>query len=83
MTSCTVQVISGTFRSTAAGSTATPVRRGTRFELLVMLPGKRAAIIVQEARVRWTRGQEFGLCFETVRLDEATRLETYITKKIS
>jgi hypothetical protein len=38
-----------------------PVRSGMRFELLILLPGKRAAIIVQEARVPWTRGREFGL----------------------
>lgn len=59
-----------------------PVRCGMRFELLVLLPNKRAAISVQEARVRWPRGQEFGLCFETVRLHEATRLEAYVRNKV-
>lgn len=49
------------------------VRCGMRFELLVTLPCERAAIIVQEARVRWTRGQEFGLYIEKLRLNEARR----------
>lgn len=34
-------------------------------------------------KVRSTRGQEFGLCFEKVGLHDATRLETYIRNKIS
>lgn len=58
------------------------VRCGMRFELLVLLPDKRTATIVQEARVRWTCRPKFGLCFETVRLHEATRLETYVRNKI-
>ena len=59
------------------------VRSGMQFELLVMLPGKRSAIIVQTAEVAWTRGQEFGLRLQTLRPEEATRLHTYITKNIS
>ena len=59
------------------------VRHGMRFELLVMLPGKRASFIVQEARVMWTRGQEFGLRLEKLRPRDATRLETYIRNNIS
>lgn len=59
-----------------------PVRRGMRFELLIMLPGKRAAIIVQEARVTWARGQEFGLRFDTLLTHEAAHLEQYIVNKI-
>lgn len=59
------------------------VSRGMRFEVLVMLPGKPVSIIVQEAKVTWTRGHEFGLRFETLLPQEATRLEQYITKTIS
>lgn len=59
-----------------------PVRRGMRFELLIMLPGNRAAIIVQEARVTWARGQEFGLRFDTLLTHEAARLEQYIINRI-
>ena len=59
------------------------VLRGTRLEVLVMLRGKRASFIVQEARVMWTRGQEFGLRLEKLRPRDATRLETYIRNNIS
>ncbi len=58
------------------------VRRGIRFELLVVLPGKHDAIIVQEARVTWARGQEFGLRFDTLLTHEAARLEQYIVNNI-
>jgi len=59
------------------------VRQGMRFELLVMLPGKRAAIIVQAAEVAWTRGREFGLRLQKLRRKEAVCLQTFITNQIS
>lgn len=58
------------------------VRSGMRFELLILLPGKRAAIIIQEACVSLTCGREFGLRMITLQPGETVRLEKYINGRM-
>lgn len=60
-----------------------PVRAGMRFKLLVLLPGKHASLVIREAQVAWTRGQEFGLSLVSVQAHEAARLEKFVRQKIA
>lgn len=55
---------------------------GTQFELLIMLPGRRASIVVQAAQVAWTRGQEFGLRLLTLHPVDQHRLERFVAWRV-
>lgn len=59
------------------------VRTGTRLTLLVHLPGKQAFIVIREAQVVWTRGQEFGLRLVSMHASEAARLDTFVRNQIA
>lgn len=58
------------------------VLTGTRLTLMVLLPGKDAFIVIRQARVVWSRGQEFGLRLVQLDSHEACRLEAYVRKRI-
>ncbi len=60
-----------------------PVRPGMRLTLLVLLPGKHASLVIRDAQVVWTRGQEFGLRHVSVQAPEAARLEIFVRKRIA
>lgn len=59
------------------------VRTGRRLKLLILLPGKQAFIVIREAQVVWTRGQEFGLRLVSMHAPEAARLDTFIRNQIA
>ncbi len=59
------------------------VRTGTRLTLLVLLPGEPAFIVIREARVAWSRGQEFGLRLVSIHAPEAARLDTFVRNQIA
>lgn len=55
---------------------------GAQFELLILLPGRRASIVVRSAQVAWTRGQEFGLRLLTVPPGDQRRLQQFVTGRV-
>jgi hypothetical protein len=59
------------------------VQAGTLVELLLLLPARSSALVVQAATVCWTRGQECGLRFVLVQPGEAAHLERYISQRIT
>jgi len=59
------------------------VRTGARLKLVVLLPGKQAFIVIREAQVVWSRGQEFGLRLVNVHAPEAARLEAFVRNQIA
>lgn len=59
------------------------VRTGTRLTLLVLLPGTQAFMVIREAQVVWSRGQEFGLRLVSMHAPEAARLDTFVRHQIA
>lgn len=59
------------------------VRTGTRLTLLVLLPGTQAFLVIREAQVVWSRGQEFGLRLINLHAPEAARLDTFVRNQIA
>lgn len=59
------------------------VRTGTRLTLLVLLPGTQAFMVIREAQVVWSRGQEFGLRLINLHAPEAARLDTFVRNQIA
>lgn len=59
------------------------VRTGTWLKLVVLLPGKQAFIVIREAQVVWSRGQEFGLRLINMHAPEAARLDTFVRNQIA
>jgi len=55
---------------------------GAQFELLILLPGRRASIVVQSAQVAWTRGHEFGLRLLSVQPVDHRRLQQFVTGRV-
>ena len=47
--------------------------------LQICLPGQEATLKVDLAAVRWTKGQEFGLEFLTIRSEEEERLRRFLS----
>jgi hypothetical protein len=56
------------------------VHRGMIVKLSVFLPDHRWPLRVEEAIVRWTNGQEFGVEFTSIRLAQRERLRALIMK---
>jgi hypothetical protein len=56
------------------------VQRGMIVKLSVFLPDHQWPLRVEEAIVRWTNGQEFGVEFTSIRLAQRERLRTLIMK---
>jgi len=56
------------------------LQRGMILKLSVFLPDHQWPLRVEEAIVRWTKGQEFGVEFTSIRLAERERLRTLIMK---
>jgi hypothetical protein len=56
------------------------VRRGMIVKLSVFLPDHQWPLRVEEAIVRWTNGQEFGVEFTSIRLAQRERLRALIMK---
>ena len=54
------------------------VQPQTSVALRIELPGQYAPLKVDLAEVRWVRGQEFGLEFQRLRLEERKRLEQFL-----
>lgn len=57
-------------------------RVGTQVELLIMLPGRRASIVVQSAQVAWTRGHECGLRWLSVQPVDRSRLQRFVAGRV-
>ena len=57
----------------------TPLARGTIVKLFVMLPETPHGIIVDQARVCWSRGQEAGLAIRSITRQDAARIQGFIT----
>lgn len=47
--------------------------------LCVFLPGQYPTVFIDRAIVRWSRGQEFGIEVGSIKADEQTRLEQFVT----
>lgn len=60
-----------------------PLLIGMHLELLIMLPGRHASIVVQSAQVAWARGQEFGLRLLSVQAVDQSRLQQFIAGRVS
>jgi hypothetical protein len=52
--------------------------RGTVLKLFVMLPDLPHGIIVEQAIVTWSRGQEVGLAIRKIDRQDAARLQAFI-----
>jgi hypothetical protein len=55
-----------------------PVLSGIRIKLSIEIPDQKAVIEIDQAVVRWVRGQEFGLEFATIAPDQFERLTKVI-----
>src|SRR5262245_65660703 len=58
----------------------TEVRPGTSLEIRVQTSEEEPPLKIQEAVVRWSRAQQFGLEFTTMAPEELTRLEITVTQ---
>jgi hypothetical protein len=56
-----------------------PVARGTPMMVRILCSGSAQDITIDEAVVRWTDGQEFGMEVTRISLDSAARLSDYLT----
>lgn len=56
-----------------------PVEPGMVLTLCVFLPGQYPTVFIDRAIVRWSRGQEFGIEVGSIKADEQTRLEQFVT----
>ncbi|MGQ0667572.1 MAG: PilZ domain-containing protein [Nitrospiraceae bacterium] len=55
-----------------------PVLSGIRIKLSIDIPDQKTVIEIDQAVVRWVRGQEFGLEFATIAPDQFERLTKVI-----
>ena len=55
-----------------------PVLPGIRIKLSIEIPDQNTVIEIDQAVVRWVRGQEFGLEFATIAPDQFERLTKVI-----
>ncbi len=55
-----------------------PVATGTVMTLSVILPGQSPTVFVEQATVRWSRGQEFGVEVSSIREEEQARLVDFV-----
>jgi hypothetical protein len=58
----------------------TEVRPGTSLELRVQVSEDEPQLVIQEAVVRWSRIQQFGLQFVTLAPEEWARLQHIVTE---
>lgn len=58
----------------------TEVRPGTSLEIRVQTSEEEPPLKIQEAVVRWSRGQQFGLEFTTMAPEEWARLQHTVTQ---
>jgi hypothetical protein len=56
-----------------------PVVKGTKLSVTMNLPGETMPIMIDEAMVRWTNGNEFGIELTRITPDAAARLSDYLT----
>lgn len=56
-----------------------PVEAGTVVTLCIFLPDHHPTVFVDQAIVRWSRGQEFGIEVHSIKADERARLEQFVT----
>ncbi len=56
-----------------------PVTPGTVVKLSVMLPGEHPTVFIEQATVRWSRGQEFGVEVSSIKAEEQARLARFVT----
>ena len=56
-----------------------PVVQGASFECRIYVPGLNWPLRVDEAQVRWVKGNTFGLQFTMMRSDERAKLKELIT----
>lgn len=59
---------------------STQVRSGTSLELRVQISDEEPPLQIQEAVVRWSRAEEFGLEFVTLAPEEWARLQHTVTE---
>jgi hypothetical protein len=55
------------------------VKRGASLTLFATLPDHKQAVLVDEAKVCWSRGHEFGLAIQKIAAPDAERLRSFIT----
>lgn len=60
-----------------------PVSKGTTMSLRVSLPGQSTALTIDEAIVRWTSGNEFGIELISLGQDAARSFSDYLTSQLS
>ncbi|HKT34493.1 MAG TPA: PilZ domain-containing protein [Nitrospira sp.] len=58
----------------------TEVRSGTSLELRIHMSEDEPPLKIQEAVVRWSRGQQFGVEFATLEPEEWARLQHTVTR---
>jgi hypothetical protein len=61
-----------------AANSETPLAYGPILKLFAMLPEVQHGIVVKEAAVCWSRGQEVGLAIRGIDAQEAARLHDFI-----
>ncbi|MCC2640730.1 MAG: hypothetical protein K0S45_1143 [Nitrospira sp.] len=59
-----------------------PVEQGLVVTLCVFLPGRHPAVFIDQAIIRWSRGQEFGVEVSSIKADEHARLEQFVTELV-
>lgn len=60
----------------------TPLTRGAIVKLFVMLPEMPQGIIVEQALVCWSRGQDVGLAIHSITRQDAARIQGFITANV-
>lgn len=56
----------------------THVKRGATMTLFATLPDHKQAVLVDKAKVCWTKGDEFGLAIKKIAQADSERLNTFI-----
>jgi hypothetical protein len=59
-----------------------PLAAGAVLKLFVMLPEVSQGIIVKQAMVRWSRGQEVGLVIRHIEPQDATQLQHFVAAQV-
>ncbi|MGQ0809957.1 MAG: PilZ domain-containing protein [Nitrospiraceae bacterium] len=59
-----------------------PVQSGSTLALCVYLPGQEKPVKVDQTRVSWSRGQEFGLEVIGIQAEEALRLQEFVASLV-
>ena len=61
-------------------STGTHVKPGEDVTFFATLPDHEQAVLVDHARVCWSRGDEFGLAIGTITVQDAERVKGFIAR---